>query len=73
MVVRFSCNQPGSLSFNCRLTRPERFATHAEADDMVMSGALYDGKGGDGLRYTARLKAVNQGGEKWHTTTACSW
>lgn len=63
MVVRFSCNQPGSLSFNCRLTRPERFATHAEADHLVMSGALYDGKGGDGLRYTARLKAVNQGGE----------
>ena len=67
MVVRFSCDAPSSLSFDCRMSRPERFATHAEADHLVMSGALSDGKGGDGLRYMARLKAVCQGGEVAYT------
>ena len=67
MVVRLSCDAPSSLSFDCRMSRPERFATHAEADHLVMSGALSDGKGGDGLRYMARLKAVCQGGEVAYT------
>ena len=63
MVVRLTCDQPSSLSFDCRLSRPECYTTHAESDHLVMSGALADGKGGDGLHYMARLKAVSQGGE----------
>lgn len=62
MVARFSANKPRMISFTCKLDRPERFTTYTEKDQLVMRGALPDGKGGDGLRYMARLKAVNKNG-----------
>jgi alpha-L-fucosidase 2 len=63
MVARFSADKPGQISFTCTLTRPERFTTYSENDQLIMSGALFDGKGGDGLQYMARLKAVNKNGK----------
>ena len=63
MVAHFSADKPGQLSFSCTLDRPEFFETYAEDDQLVMSGALIDGKGGKNLEYMARLKAVNKGGE----------
>lgn len=63
MVARISADQPGKISFRCSLDRPERFMTAAEGDQLVMRGKLSDGKGGDGLEYLVRLKAMNQGGE----------
>jgi alpha-L-fucosidase 2 len=62
MVARFTADKPGQISFNCSMTRPERFSTHSEDDQLVMSGALSDGKGGDNLHYMARLKAVAKKG-----------
>jgi len=63
MVARFTADKPGQISFTCTLTRPERYTTYSENDQLIMSGALFDGKGGDGLQYMARLKAVNKNGK----------
>jgi alpha-L-fucosidase 2 len=62
MVARFTADKPGQISFTCTLTRPERFTTYSENDQLIMSGVLFDGKGGDGLQYMTRLKAVNKNG-----------
>lgn len=62
MVVRFTADKPGQISFTCNMNRPERFKTYTENNQLIMSGALSDGKGGEGLQYMARLKAVNNKG-----------
>ncbi len=67
MVARFSADKPGMISFTAKMDRPERFKTYTENDHLVMRGALSDGKGGDGLHYMARLKAVNQNGTVSYT------
>lgn len=61
-VMKLSANKPGCLSFTCHMDRPERYRTYAEDDQLIMSGALNDGKGNEGLQYIARLKAMTQGG-----------
>ena len=63
MVARFTADRPGQISFTATMTRPERFETIAKDDQLVMSGALSDGKGGEGLTYMARLKALNKNGK----------
>jgi alpha-L-fucosidase 2 len=67
MVARFTADKKSSISFSCSLSRPERFKTYAENDNLVMSGTLSDGKGGNGLEYMARLKAINKNGEVVYT------
>jgi len=62
LVVRLSANKKGSLSFKTHLTRSERFSTRSEHDNLLMSGTLSNGKGGDGMKYAVRLKALNKGG-----------
>ena len=69
MVARFTADQPGQISFTCTMDRPERFSTLAQNDQLVMSGALSDGKGGEGLQYMARLKAVNKNGKVRYTNS----
>ncbi|MCX6573262.1 MAG: glycoside hydrolase family 95 protein, partial [Candidatus Aminicenantes bacterium] len=67
LVVHLAADKKGALSFKAALTRPERCETRAEKDHLLMTGTMDNGKGGDGLRYAARLKAVARGGR-----TACS-
>jgi alpha-L-fucosidase 2 len=62
LVMRFTASKNGSLSFKSALNRPERFATRSEGDNLMMYGALTNGKGGDGMQYAARLKAIAAGG-----------
>ena len=62
LVVHITADKPGAVRFKASLTRPERFATKAENGQLLMAGALKNGKGGDGLRYAARLKPVVKGG-----------
>lgn len=62
MVMRLSADQPGQLSFKSTMTRPERFETTIENNQLVMRGQLADGQGGDGLSYVAKLAAINKGG-----------
>ncbi len=62
MVARFTADKPGQISFSCTMNRPERYRTRNENDQLIMEGALSDGKGGENLQYMARLKAVNKNG-----------
>lgn len=63
IVVRITADKPGKISFSAGLTRPERSTVTASGpDELVMSGRLNDGRGGDGITYMARLKAVAQNG-----------
>jgi alpha-L-fucosidase 2 len=62
MVARFTADKPGQISFQCAMNRIERYRTFTENNQLVMAGALSDGKGGDALQYMARLKAVAKNG-----------
>ena len=62
LVVHLTADKRGAVGFRASLTRPERFETRAEQGHLLMTGALKNGKGGDGLRYAARLKPVAKGG-----------
>jgi alpha-L-fucosidase 2 len=62
LVIHFTASKKGAMSFKARLTRPERFTTSDEKDNLMMCGALMNGKGGDGMMYAARLKAIATGG-----------
>ncbi|MBM4089248.1 MAG: glycoside hydrolase family 95 protein, partial [Planctomycetes bacterium] len=51
------------LSFAATLDRPERSETTASADnELLMTGTLDDGRGGTGVSYAARLRALVRGG-----------
>ena len=63
VIIRFSADKKGAISFKSTLTRPERFLTRAENEHLLMTGTLKNGKGGEGLKYAARLKALSVGGE----------
>ena len=62
LVVRLKCDQPGEISFTAALDREERAETRAVPAGLVMSGQLTDGKGGEGMRFIARLRLLNEGG-----------
>ena len=62
LVIYLAADARGAVNFNARLTRPERYQTRAETDQLLMTGALHNGKGGEGMRYAARLKVIAKGG-----------
>ena len=62
LVMRITSDKKGSVSFNTTLTRPERFKTVAANDHLLMSGILDNGKGGPGMEYAVRLKAMAKNG-----------
>ena len=62
MVIKLTADKPGSISFKSTLTRPEYYQTTSEQDQLVMLGALSNGKGGKGLEYMTRLSAKNKNG-----------
>lgn len=64
MVLRLTASQPGQISFDATLDRPERFATAAGGqNELLMTGQLDNGVDGKGIRYAARVRVLNQGGE----------
>ena len=62
MVAKFTANQKKKISFKVTMNRPERFKTYAKNNQLIMSGILSNGKGGDGLQYMTRLKASHKNG-----------
>ena len=62
MVIRLTADQPSSVSFEGTMTRPERFTTKTQSNELVMHGSLNNGQGGDGLQYMARLAADHKNG-----------
>ena len=64
VVMRLMVDQPGQITFDATLDRPERFKTEiAGKDELLMTGAMTNGAGGDGVKYAARLKVLNNGGK----------
>jgi alpha-L-fucosidase 2 len=64
MVLKLSANKPGKISFAASLDRPERFQTVASAgNELLMTGQLDNGTDGKGIRYAARVRILNRGGE----------
>ncbi|MGH7973611.1 MAG: glycoside hydrolase family 95 protein, partial [Limisphaerales bacterium] len=64
MVLRLSADHPKQISFEARLDRPERFETVADGKNgLLMTGQLDNGLGGGGVRYAARVRVLNRGGE----------
>ena len=63
LVVRLSADVSGRLSLDVGLSRLAAAVTSAAGDDqLLMTGQTPDGRGGKGLRFAARLRAVPQGG-----------
>lgn len=67
LIIRFSADKKGRLSFTGTINRPERFETVSENDHLLMKGTLSNGRGGDGMKYSVRLKAVATGGNVEYT------
>jgi alpha-L-fucosidase 2 len=64
MVLRLSADSKGQISFATRIDRPERFATVADGKNgLLMTGQLDNGVDGKGMRYVARVRILNRGGE----------
>lgn len=63
MVLRLGADKPGRISFDASLDRPERWQTVGDGPrGLLMTGQLDNGVDGKGVRYAARLRAVNRGG-----------
>lgn len=64
MILKLSADKPGQISFTASLDRPERFQTVASAkNELLMAGQLDNGTDGKGIRYAARIRILNHGGE----------
>jgi alpha-L-fucosidase 2 len=58
-VLRLTADRAGALSFDVTLDRPERAQVKADgANGLVMTGALSDGQGGDGVRFAANVHVL---------------
>ena len=63
IVLRLTASRSKQISFDLRLDRPERFETTGDGDNgLLMTGQLDDGLGGKGVRYVARVRVLNRGG-----------
>jgi alpha-L-fucosidase 2 len=64
MLLRLSADSSKEISFEARLDRPERFETSEDGQNgLLMCGQLDNGLGGGGVRYAARVRVLNRGGE----------
>ena len=64
ILLRLSADKPGSIEFQAKLDRPERFEVSADGTNgLLMSGQLNNGTDGNGMKYALRLRALNKGGD----------
>ncbi len=63
IVIRLRADKPGRISLDATLDRPERATTAPEgANALLMTGALSDGKGGEGVHFAAGVRVLAQSG-----------
>jgi len=63
IVMRFTADQPRSLTFDIRLERSERAEIAGDgADSLLMTGRLNNGTDGNGMRFAARVRVLQNGG-----------
>ena len=64
MILRLSADRAKQISFEARLDRPERFETVGDGKaGLLMTGQLDNGVDGNGVRYAARVRVANKGGQ----------
>jgi len=64
MVLQLGANRRRQIFFALKLDRPERFETAAVASrELLMTGQLDNGTDGKGLKYAARIRVLNRGGQ----------
>jgi len=64
IVIRLTSSQPGGLSFDATMDRPERFTTTGVGQNEVhLTGQLNNGTDGPGVRYAAIARAQLRGGK----------
>ncbi|WP_164121862.1 glycosyl hydrolase family 95 catalytic domain-containing protein [Sphingobacterium sp. xlx-130] len=63
IIIRLTADRPGAINVRLTMDRPERFNTVALKDELRMVGRMDNGKGGDGMRYMARVIPVLDGGQ----------
>ena len=66
MVMKYTADQPGKLSFTCKMNRLQRFRTYTEKKQLIMTGASTAGDK-DGMKYMARLRAIPKNGKVSYT------
>ncbi|HVU27207.1 MAG TPA: glycoside hydrolase family 95 protein [Verrucomicrobiae bacterium] len=63
MALRLRADKAGQISFAATLDRPERFQTVADGENsLLMTGQLDNGTDGKGVKYAARVRVLNRGG-----------
>jgi len=63
MVLHLTADKTKQISFKATLDRPERFETVGDGNNgLLMTGQLDNGTDGKGVKYAARIRAVNHGG-----------
>lgn len=62
LAIRFTADKKRSINILSSLSRPERSATETLSDGLLMTGAMSNGAGGDGMTYAVRLRVVRRGG-----------
>ena len=62
LIIHFGADRKGSLSFTASVSRPERYRIRKDKDHLLMTGVMDNGKGGDGMHYALRTKAIATGG-----------
>jgi alpha-L-fucosidase 2 len=64
IVLRLTASRAKQISFQVRLDRPERFQTVVDNQNgLLMTGQLDNGVDGKGIRYAARIRVLNHGGD----------
>ncbi len=61
-VLKLTADRAGALSFDIALDRPERAMGVASSETITMSGALPDGRGGDGVHFATNVRVLARGG-----------
>jgi alpha-L-fucosidase 2 len=62
LVLRVSCDRPGLVNVSAGLSRSELAETAIDRRDLLLRGQLMDGASRTGLKFTARLRALAEGG-----------
>ena len=64
IIVKVKSLDDGKINLKASLSRPERFRTVEDNNQLLMYGTLNDGLGGDGMKYWCRLDVSIDEGEK---------
>ncbi len=62
LIVHLSASKAKALSFTLDMSRPERFTTVAQQNTLLMTGAMNNGAGGEGMKYKVVVTPVLKGG-----------